>query len=172
MAAPRAEVGPSVVRQPLLGDPGELEQQHVPRLLVLLEPARAHRRRMPYRQHDEMIDARSRQRSESPRQSRAPIVADDVGPRHPRVVHHRQHIARQRRQRIRLAPPRACPSARTRAGPGRSRESRRRPAPGPDGATAAPCRGTHAATRPAGRRRSPRTRFPRHQRQPAFETPG
>ena len=39
--APAAEVGPAILRQPLLGDPRVFEEQHVPRLLVLLVAAGA-----------------------------------------------------------------------------------------------------------------------------------
>ena len=56
VAHPRSEVRPVVVGEPPLGDARELEQEHVPRPLPLLESGAGERHRVADRQRDEVID--------------------------------------------------------------------------------------------------------------------
>ena len=94
---PGAEIRPIIGRQPLFGDSGKLEQQHVPGLLVLLEPRPgAEGRRVPDRQRHQMVDAVTRERREPPRHRRSPIMPDDVCLLHPGIAHDCQHVAGQR----------------------------------------------------------------------------
>ncbi len=73
-----AEVSPVVVGQPALGDAGELEQQHVPRLLALLQGA-AEGDRVADGQDDEAVHAAGSEGGEHPGQAGAPVVADYMG---------------------------------------------------------------------------------------------
>ena len=72
------EVSPAVLGKPAFGDAGELEQQHVPRLLALLQGA-AEGGRVADRQDDEVIDAAGREGGQRPGQGGAPVMTDDVG---------------------------------------------------------------------------------------------
>ena len=92
----------SSLRQPLLGDALELEEQHVPRLLSLRPAGVAERRGMADGQGDQVVDTVGGERGDHPRQRGAPVVTDDVGPLDPEVVEHAEHVADEERQRVRV----------------------------------------------------------------------
>ena len=78
MVAPLPEVGPSVRTQPLLGDAGVLEEQHVPGLLPLEHAGGGERVRVADRKRDQMVDPLRCERRNGPGECRAPVVTDDV----------------------------------------------------------------------------------------------
>src|SRR6266545_328935 len=85
-AHPLASELPVVALEELLGDTLELEEQHVPRLLALLDRRSPDRVRLPDRQDNEPVDAVGRKAGGDPREPGAPVVADDVRPLDPELV--------------------------------------------------------------------------------------
>ena len=72
--------GEAVARQPLLGDPLGLVEEHVPAHLLLLEAAGGEeRRRVADRDRAQPLDPVGDERRDEPRDRRAPVVADDRG---------------------------------------------------------------------------------------------
>ena len=80
--------------QPFLGDPLELEQEHVPRLLSLLQARCTKGERVADRERDEPVDP-VRRMSRGPGHRRAPVVSDDRGLLHADLVQNRRHVRRQ-----------------------------------------------------------------------------
>ena len=82
--------------EPVLGDVRELEEEHVPRLLVLLEAAGPEARRVAHREGDEMVDPIGRHRGEHPGHRGAPVVPDHMRPLHAGLVEHGADIGHQK----------------------------------------------------------------------------
>src|SRR5258706_4900090 len=79
VAGPGPEVSPVVLGQPAFGDAGELEQQHVPGLLALLQRA-AEGDGVADRQDDQVVDAARCDQCQLPGQGAAPVVTYQVSP--------------------------------------------------------------------------------------------
>ena len=62
VVAPGPEIGPAIGRQPLLGHPGELEEEHVPGLLQLRNAHRTERRRLAHRECHQVVDTLGQER--------------------------------------------------------------------------------------------------------------
>ena len=96
------EVGGVVLEQPLLGDAGELEQQHVPALLLLLGHLAAlgacHR---VGRVEDEQRAHHLRpKRRGGPAQAAAPVVTREVGRLEAQALHETDDIANKQREGV------------------------------------------------------------------------
>jgi len=76
--AERAQPGPVVVLDGRLGDAGELEEQLVPRHLLL--PQRRRGLQVRHGDRGERPDPVRAQHGREPRHRRAPVMADDVRP--------------------------------------------------------------------------------------------
>jgi len=85
-----AQPGPVVVLDGRLGDAGELEEQLVPRHLVLPQGRRGQRVR--HGDHGKRPDAVRAQHGREPRHRRAPVMADDVRPVQAEPVQYRGHV--------------------------------------------------------------------------------
>ena len=102
---------------------------------------------------------------ERPAHRGAPVVRDHVRALDLQRIEHREHVRDAVPHAVGAGRPRAGRSRRSRAGPGRSRGSRRRPAPGPGGATGTTSRGSRGSAAPA--RPPPRRRPRARRRRPA-----
>src|SRR6266566_3802785 len=98
---PGPEVVPVVLGQPPLGDAGELEQQHVPRLLTLPRRA-AEGSRVPDGERDQMVHLAGHEGRERPGQRGTPVVAHHVGPLDPQVGQDRHDVPGDVHERVGL----------------------------------------------------------------------
>jgi hypothetical protein len=92
LAQPLAQQAPVVALQQLLRDALELEQQHVPGLLALLDRGLRERARVPDRKHDEPLDPLGNERRQPPRHRGPEVVADDLGALDAERIQHGDHV--------------------------------------------------------------------------------